>query len=97
MMQERYWNGEFVADPASFFVPPRSAYTAQVSHLFSDPLKENILLGLPEDHADLQEAIHTAVMEHDIAVLEHGVDTVIGARGVKLSGGQAHGRLPHAC
>ena len=86
---EIYWNGEFVADPASFFVPPRSAYTAQVSHLFSDPLKENILLGLPEDHADLQNAIHTAVMEHDVAVLEHGVDTIIGARGVKLSGGQA--------
>jgi ATP-binding cassette subfamily B protein len=86
---EVYWNGELVADPASFFVPPRSAYTAQVSHLFSDSLKENILLGLPEEHADLQKAIHTAVMERDVAVLEHGVDTIIGARGVKLSGGQA--------
>jgi ATP-binding cassette subfamily B protein len=28
-------------------------------------------------------------MERDVAVLEHGVDTVIGTRGVKLSGGQA--------
>jgi ATP-binding cassette, subfamily B, bacterial len=83
------WNDELVADPASFFVPPRSAYTAQVSHLFSDSLKENILLGLPEEHANLQKALHTAVMERDVATLEHGVDTVIGARGVKLSGGQA--------
>jgi ATP-binding cassette, subfamily B, bacterial len=86
---EVYWNSELVDDPASFFVPPRSAYTAQVSHLFSDALKENILLGLPEESADLQKALHTAVMERDVAVLEHGVDTIIGARGVKLSGGQA--------
>jgi ATP-binding cassette, subfamily B, bacterial len=83
------WNDELVADPASFFVPPRSAYTAQVSHLFSDSLKENILLGLPEEYADLQKALHTAVMERDVATLEHGVETIIGARGVKLSGGQA--------
>ncbi len=86
---EVYWNGKHVVDPATFFVPPRSAYTAQVPHLFSDPLKENILLGLPEERADLQKAIHTAVIERDVAVLEHGVDTLIGTRGVKLSGGQA--------
>jgi ATP-binding cassette subfamily B protein len=86
---EVYWNGERIADPASFFVPPRSAYTAQVSHLFSDPLKENILLGLPEEQVDLQGAVYTAVMEHDAVVLEHGLDTIIGTRGVKLSGGQA--------
>ncbi len=83
------WDGEPVADPASFFVPPRSAYTAQVPHLFSDPLKENILLGLPEHKADLQHAVHAAVMEHDVEHLEHGLDTLIGTRGVKLSGGQA--------
>ncbi|MDA0337317.1 MAG: ABC transporter ATP-binding protein, partial [bacterium] len=29
------WNGEPVADPKSFFVPPRSAYTPQVPRLFS--------------------------------------------------------------
>ena len=75
-------------DLANFFVPPRSAYTAQIPHLFSDPLKENILLGLPEEHVDLPEAVSMAVMEHDIAMLEQGLDTVVGARGVKLSGGQ---------
>jgi ATP-binding cassette subfamily B protein len=82
------WNGELVTDPASFFVPPHSAYTSQVPQLFSDTLKENILLGLEEDTVDLEGAIHTAVMEQDIAGLEKGLETVIGARGVKLSGGQ---------
>jgi ATP-binding cassette subfamily B protein len=83
------WNGEIVVEPASYFVPPRSAYTAQVPQLFSDTLKENILLGLPEENVDLQAAIHTAVMEQDVAELENGLLTVIGSRGVKLSGGQA--------
>ena len=83
-----YWNETGVDDPASFFVPPRSAYTAQVPHLFSDPLKENILLGLAEESVNIQEAVHMAVMEHDVATLERGLDTVVGVRGVKLSGGQ---------
>ena len=30
------WNGELVTDPATFFVPPRSAYTPQVPRLFSE-------------------------------------------------------------
>ena len=83
------WNGERVSNPASFFVPPHSAYTAQVPQLFSASLRENILLGLPEETVDLHAAIHTAVMERDLEELEDGLHTLIGARGVKLSGGQA--------
>ncbi len=86
---EIYWNGSPVTDPASFFVPPRSAYTSQIPQLFSQTLKENILLGLSEEQVDLQAAISTAVMEQDLAELEKGLDTMIGTRGVKLSGGQA--------
>ncbi len=83
------WNGEIVSDPAEFFVPPHSAYTAQVPRLFSDTLKENILFGAVEDGHALANALHTAVLEYDIAQLEQGMETTIGVRGVKLSGGQA--------
>jgi ATP-binding cassette subfamily B protein len=83
------WNGRAVADPGSFFVPPRSAYTPQVPRLYSDTLKQNILLGAADDPARLEAAIHSAVLEDDIAMLPAGLDTVIGPRGVKLSGGQA--------
>jgi ATP-binding cassette, subfamily B, bacterial len=86
---ELRWNGKLVEDPASFFVPPRSAYTAQVPHLFSATLRENILLGLPIDDDRLTTAIHTAVMEHDLEELGDGLNTLVGTRGVKLSGGQA--------
>ncbi|HSH81929.1 MAG TPA: ABC transporter ATP-binding protein, partial [Herpetosiphonaceae bacterium] len=82
------WNGELVDDLAAFFVPPRSAYTAQVPLLFSDTLRDNILLGLPEEKVDLQGAIRAAVLEEDIPQLEHGLETTVGPRGVRLSGGQ---------
>lgn len=82
------WNGELVEHPATFFVPPRSAYTAQVPLLFSESLKDNILMGMPEDRVELQDALRLAVMEPDLAELEHGLDTLLGAKGVKLSGGQ---------
>jgi ATP-binding cassette subfamily B protein len=82
------WNGAPVGDPAAFFVPPRCAYTPQVPRLFSATLRENILLGAPASAADLEDAIHRAVLEPDVAALERGLDTVVGPRGVRLSGGQ---------
>lgn len=82
------WNGELVQDPATFFAPPRCAYTAQVPRLFSNTLRNNILLGLPEERVDLAGAIHSAVLERDVLELENNLDTLVGARGVKLSGGQ---------
>ena len=85
---EIYWNDEVVADPKSFFVPPRCAYTPQVPRLFSEPLKDNILMGLPDDPEALDRAIRLGVMEADLPTLENGLDTVVGPRGVKLSGGQ---------
>jgi len=82
------WNGQAVHDPASFFVPPRCAYVPQVPRLLSDTVRHNILLGLPEDRVDLPAAIRSAVLEQDIKELENGLDTTVGPRGVKLSGGQ---------
>jgi ATP-binding cassette subfamily B protein len=82
------WNGEVVSDPAAFFTPPHAAYTPQVPRLFSELLRDNILLGLPAAEVDLAGALRTAVLEPDIAALEAGLDTLVGPRGVRLSGGQ---------
>ena len=83
-----YWNGILVSDPAAFFVPPQSAYTAQVPKLFSMTVKQNMLFGLPEHPDALEGVIHTAVLEHDLASFRHGVEERIGAGGIRLSGGQ---------
>ncbi|MBY0161548.1 ABC transporter ATP-binding protein [Paenibacillus lautus] len=83
------WNGERVTEPADFFVPPQSAYTAQIPRLYSDKLRNNILLGISEQPGSLERALHAAVMEEDIKHLQNGLETMVGPRGVKLSGGQA--------
>jgi ATP-binding cassette subfamily B protein len=82
------WAGDTVAQPAGFMAPPRAAYVPQTPRLFSEALRENILLGIPEERADLAGALHAAVLEPDVAVLERGLDTLVGPRGVRLSGGQ---------
>jgi ATP-binding cassette subfamily B protein len=84
-----YWNDELVSRPGDFFVPPRCAYTAQVPRLFSNTLRNNILLGLDRSDDDLYHAARLAVMERDLVELDDDLGTPVGARGVKLSGGQA--------
>ena len=83
-----YWNGNPVTEEANFFVPPRSAYTAQIPHLFSDTIKENILFGYPEDSVEINEALSLASIEDEILEFEDQLETLIGPKGVKLSGGQ---------
>lgn len=85
---EILWNGRFIVEPADFMVPPRAAYTAQTPRLFSDTLLDNILLGQPHEMRLVDEAVGLAVMEEDVALLEEGLKTRVGPRGVKLSGGQ---------
>ena len=82
------WNGRLVEDPASFFVPPRCAYTPQVPQLFSESLRDNLLLGREVGEQNLDQAVRLSVLDEDVARLERGLDTIVGPRGVKLSGGQ---------
>jgi ATP-binding cassette subfamily B protein len=81
------WNDQHVADSAEVLVPPRSAYVPQVPRLFSDTLRDNLLLG-HEDTSALPAAVRTAVLDQDVAAMPAGLDTQVGARGVRLSGGQ---------
>lgn len=85
---EILWNGETVSTPAEFFVPPVCAYTAQVPTLFSESIRNNILMGLTAGEENLASAIRTAVFDDDLAGMEKGLETVVGPRGVRLSGGQ---------
>lgn len=82
------WNGKIVRDPTGLFRPPHSAFTPQVPRLFSDTLRNNILLGLPEASVDLDTALYLAVLEADLRELQEGLDTLVGPRGMRLSGGQ---------
>ena len=82
------WKGEMVDDPASFMTPPRTAYTPQVPRLFSLTLGENLTLGVDATEGEVAAAIRTATMEDDLAGMHQGLETMVGPRGVRLSGGQ---------
>ena len=82
------WQGARVDDPATFFQPPRVAYTPQVPRLFSASLRENILLGEQRSDLELATAIKRAAFTQDVAGFPHGLETEIGPRGMRLSGGQ---------
>jgi ATP-binding cassette subfamily B protein len=85
---EVLWNGQHIAGLADFMIPPRVAYTPQAPTLLSGTLRENILLGWPASEWALDQAIQRAVLEGDLAGFPDGLETVIGARGLRLSGGQ---------
>ena len=82
------WNGKVIQSPGEFFIPPRCAYTAQVPRLFSNTLRNNILLGMNRADEDIYRAAKLAVMDRDLEELDDDLETLVGARGVKLSGGQ---------
>ncbi len=72
--------------PARSSCRPGSAYVAQTPRLFSEPLRDAILLGV--DPAGLADAVRLACLDDDVARMPEGLATVVGARGVRLSGGQ---------
>jgi len=82
------WNEQLVEAPGEFFVPPHCAYTSQVPRLFSDTLRDNILMGMAREDEDVLHAMNAAVLEEDLERLDDGLETTVGPKGVKLSGGQ---------
>ncbi len=85
---EVLWNGRRIEDPHAFLAPPRCAYTPQAPWLYSDTVRSNILMGLDAGDRELDAAVRLGVLDPDVAELERGLDTVVGPRGVRLSGGQ---------
>ncbi len=61
----------------------------QDPHLFHDTLRANLMYARPEaTEAEVVEALDQAQIGHIVADLPDGLDTVIGERGYRLSGGE---------
>jgi ATP-binding cassette subfamily B protein len=80
------WNGTPVDEPSTVMIPPRAAYLPQVPRLFSEPLADTVLLGLPPDGLD--HALWVTCLDEDLESMPDGTATLIGPRGLRLSGGQ---------
>jgi ABC-type multidrug transport system fused ATPase/permease subunit len=78
------WNGTEVTDPETFLRPPRVAHVAQVPHVVSGTVADNVRL----DHdRPVEGPVRSAGLDRDVAEAG-GTDTVVGHRGLRLSGGQ---------
>jgi ATP-binding cassette subfamily B protein len=84
-----YWNGSRIDDPSTFLTPPRVAFKPQLPRLFNETLAETILLGVERDEELLAAAVRAAAFTDDVDRLPDRLETQIGSRGVRLSGGQA--------
>ncbi len=61
----------------------------QDGHLFHDTLGANLRLARPEaTDGQLWAALRAARLEHVVAAMPDGLDTVVGERGYRLSGGE---------
>ena len=66
-------------------------YIPQNIFLLDDTIRKNILFGVEEKDADEEavwRAVEQAQLKEYILGLEDGLDTVVGERGVRMSGGQ---------
>lgn len=64
-------------------------YVPQENILFSRTIKENILFGKPTaSEKELQQSIDLAAFRKDLEMLPEGLETLVGEKGVALSGGK---------
>ena len=82
-------DGQDVRDITLHSLRDNIGMVMQDNVLFSDTIKNNILLAKPDaTDEEVYEAARNANAEEFILDLENGYETEVGERGVKLSGGQ---------
>ncbi|XP_013148667.1 PREDICTED: probable multidrug resistance-associated protein lethal(2)03659 [Papilio polytes] len=64
------------------------SYACQDPWLFVGSVRQNILFGQPFQKSRYMEVCKVCELERDISLFPHGDKTVVGERGVSLSGGQ---------
>jgi hypothetical protein len=64
------------------------SYASQEPWLFTGSVQQNILFGQPMDRSRYRQVVRVCALEQDFRLLPHGDRTIVGERGVTLSGGQ---------
>jgi len=84
--------GVDIAHLPDAMVRARCAWLSQSTHLFSDTIRANLLLGIPPGQeatdARLWEALEAARIAEMVRALPAGLDTWVGEGGLNFSGGQ---------
>ncbi len=66
----------------------RVGFVPQEALLFSDTVRENVAFGRAIPEEGVRAALRTARMEREVDSFAKGLDEMLGARGVRVSGGQ---------
>ncbi len=83
------FNGVDLRDATLASVRDTVGMVMQDTHLFHDTLRANLLYARPDaTEAGLAAALHDAQLTAVVAALPQGLDTVVGERGHRLSGGE---------
>ncbi|RZC22691.1 ABC tran domain containing protein [Asbolus verrucosus] len=64
------------------------SYASQEPWLFGGTIKQNILFGQPLDDVKYEEVVNVCALNHDFELLPYGDNSIVGDRGITLSGGQ---------
>lgn len=80
--------GELELDLGTLEVHGALSYANQESFIFEGSIRSNILFTEEFDEARYQEVVSVCGLEKDFEIFEHGDQTLVGERGISLSGGQ---------
>jgi len=80
--------GELPVSNGSCIIGGDIAYSSQEPWLFVGTVRQNILFGQLYNAHRYKEVIRVCALERDLELFPHGDKTIIGERGVSLSGGQ---------
>jgi ATP-binding cassette subfamily C (CFTR/MRP) protein 4 len=64
------------------------AYSPQDPWIMNGTIRENILMGLPLDESFYEQVVTSCSLSFDFSLFQKGDQTLVGDRGVQLSGGQ---------
>ncbi|KAJ3210100.1 Multidrug resistance-associated protein 1 [Dinochytrium kinnereticum] len=80
--------GEMTTVSGSISVNGKAALCQQQPWLLSQTVEKNILFGLPKDESRLATAVRSCGLIRDIEMMDNGLATEVGEKGITLSGGQ---------
>ncbi len=82
-------DGQGITDVSQTSLRQALGIVPQDTVLFNDTLRNNLLYACPDaSEADLQDVIQMASLDRLVAENPAGLETVVGERGLKLSGGE---------
>lgn len=78
-------DGKELKEYTPYEISKKISYMSHDSQLLSDTIYNNITMG---EEGDISRVLRDVCLDRDIEEMDKGIDTVVGASGIRLSGGQ---------